>query len=365
MSTSLPPDVLDIIAVRSCDHWLEYMRSWAAVSSRFRDFRRYLPLIGKGARFVVPRRLAVEEPEEEEEEGLEEESMWSRAQPRCGAALAPEHSVHAAAMLAAAEIKHGGSGVVVVRDGVYREPLRITGAVAILAENENAVTLEGVGWEPALTFAGLGAAAKNEHDVIKLDTSVGTGERCAVFGMNFRNRNEANATCVLVARGAPILHRCLIRGSIWCGGEAAPVLRDGTRCTHSRGVGVRVTDKGMCTLRRGCVLTSNRGAGVCADRGGHVDSISCSLTGNGQGAVLASTTASVSLVETATGPPVEVQLRVGRDGKDGAYKVRLRMWESMIDWATDEDLLHGRWEPLFDSDDFEEMLELANATTTQ
>lgn len=330
----LPADVVDGIALRSAPTWLEWARTWRCVCTRYRSPDWFVKL-GNGPTVVTPSADADDDDD---------------------ASVRKHTSVHAAAMHAtSAMAKRGGSGVVLVKPGVYRESLRITGAVLVMGGGlEHGAVLEGSGWEPALTFAGLGAAARHGHDVVHLDTS-GTGERCCVMNLTFRNRNELNSTAVLIARGAPLLDRVTVNGCVWVGGEASPVLRD-VRCCGSKGVGVRVTDRGSIRLRE-CALTNNRGAGVCADRGGLVVADATRLTENWTAAVMSSTTADVRLVNgTFTGPDVNVALRAGHHDE----KVRMRMWLSLVMDISDEDLLHGLWEPLFDSDDFDEMLEMAN-----
>ena len=196
--------------------------------------------------------------------------------------------------------------IVLVKPGTYPENVRVTSSCALLGWGDPAdVVIEARGWEPALAFAGLGAAGsrslvaglsreKTERlgvahlataaDLV-VDQLADGGEDALVANLTVCVRNAMQNYAAIIVSGKPKLTRVFTRGGIMAlGARTAPRM---TACVvrRARGAGVRVTDHAKVAME-GSRVEACGGAGVVVERGGEMRMDRCVVAGNGAEAVV-------------------------------------------------------------------------------
>lgn len=129
-------------------------------------------------------------------------------------------SINAAIALSTQHGRRGGhrAGVVLVRPGVYRESVRITADVALLAlGGRGSVTVHPRGWEPALAWGGFKVGATTALGVTIDAASAGACSE--VCGFALVQKNQLQQVAVYCTFGAPIIAYCDIVGTIHVAGR--------------------------------------------------------------------------------------------------------------------------------------------------
>ena len=141
-------------------------------------------------------------------------------------------SINAAIALSAQHGQGGRhrTGVVLVRPGIYRESVRVTADVALLAlGGRGSVTIHPRGWEPALAWGGFKVGATRASGVTIEAASAGACSE--VCGFSLVQRNQLQQVAVYCTFGSPVVAYCDIVGTIHvAGGKCTPLSPRSTPC---------------------------------------------------------------------------------------------------------------------------------------
>jgi hypothetical protein len=231
--------------------------------------------------------------------------------------------------------------IVLVREGVHAENVRVTRSCAVIGFGERSkCVVEGTGWEPALAFAGLGTAEDGnafgddkprmrEAGRVRIGTMewvvTDTGENAFASNLTLRVKNGLQAYAVIVVNGRPRFERCALRGGILVLGHGTSPRMSRCDVRGSRGAGAKVTDHATLRVRDGEV-TNNAGNGFLIERGGLAEISGTSVLANGREAVLHTPdTVGVELVgDDNDVPACRVRLGMKKPGSTEAVAVSIR-----------------------------------------